>query len=841
MEAPSTWISSPRRRNLAIVAGCLLLVVYIAFLVASNYRNQNALRESTLKAFRLDLEKRATSLGYFFNERNFDLRSLAASRDVATYFTNRSLGMSEQYGLKVSLFVIDQLFRRTLTDKTIHGDPIYGRILLLNQDGVTLVDTQQANTSQEVNEEWTSLVYSRQTEPQLLFSDHSGKKQILVTVPCFLKNQTVGRLVAWLDLTTLFHHLIDFPPAFSGRGIRLVVDEGRVISPPGQDAGLAATLSLAQIASFPQDDFSAWTGIAANGKPEEMLGTRLPVHGTPLSLVAWVAKSEIFGPLTPWQLLVGTGSLAMVILIGIAFMTRFITQNLILRARFDESELQQGLLSSKNQQLEEEIGRRCQVEAALRQKQSLVEEQKQELQKSMEKAYALAYFDTLTGLPNRELCSDRLRQALTTAHRDQTLLAVLFLDLDRFKEINDTLGHTNGDLLLKAVAKRLKGCIRESDTVARLGGDEFILLLQGIRHQNEAITVAQKVLEKMDHCFDLEGHEVFTSASIGVVLYPDDGTDPQTLLKHADMAMYAAKSSGRNNYQFFSNRMNLEALERRELEVALRQAISRDELFLVYQPQWDVAARKIIGVEALLRWQHSEQGLIMPDRFISLAEETGLILPIGEWVFREACLQAKTWREMGLAPLRIAVNLSGRQFMQNTLLDNIDNLLKETGMGHGGLEIEFTENIFLDNARANILFLNGLKSRGIQLTIDDFGTGYSSLNYLKNFPIDRIKIDRSFLQDINHQSSNAALVEAIIAMARSLRLHVVAEGVETRDQLMYLQERNCHIMQGNYLSPPLPAKDVTPLLVKYLHGQELFETALPVLPANDPDKPGLLH
>jgi len=420
----------------------------------------------------------------------------------------------------------------------------------------------------------------------------------------------------------------------------------------------------------------------------------------------------------------------------------------------------------------------------------------------------LAYHDTLTGLPNRSLFNDRLEQALAYARRHSGLLAILYLDLDRFKDVNDTLGHCSGDRLLQAAAQRLAACIRNSDTVARLGGDEFVILLTSIKSDREVSIVAEKILTDLAEAVNIEGHEVFTTTSMGVVLFPHDGSDVETLLKHADMAMYEAKEKGRNNYQFFSKEMNHQAVDRHQLESKLRRALERDEFSLFYQPQWDMQNRRLVGFEALLRWSTEADGMIPPNRFIPVAEDTGLIRPIGEWVLKTACRQLKAWQQMGFTGLRIAVNISARQFRQPDLVSKIDRILAETGLNPQCLELELTESYLMEDADAAIRTLEFLKVRGIQLAIDDFGTGYSSLSYLKNFPIDRIKIDQSFVRDVTVNRDDAAIVEAIIAMGQSLDLDLIAEGVEGAEQLKFLIGRNCFEMQGYFFARPMPADEM---------------------------------
>jgi len=428
------------------------------------------------------------------------------------------------------------------------------------------------------------------------------------------------------------------------------------------------------------------------------------------------------------------------------------------------------------------------------------------------KIQQLINYDSLTGLPNRSLLHDRLHLAIAQASRDKQLLGVLTLDLDRFKSINETLGHRTGDKLLKAVAKRLLTCIRDSDTLARLGGDEYVAILAGVAHEESIATVAKKILAMVAEPFYIDGHEIFSTCSIGIATYPTDGEDSHTLLKHADLAMYQAKEVDRNNFQFFSREMNNLVLERMMLENSMRKGLERGDFFLVYQPQVDARSGKIFGMEALLRWHHPDMGLLAPDRFIPLAEENGLIIPLGEWVLRTACRQNKSWQEQGLPPVRVAVNLSAKQFGQYHLDEVVASTLLETGLDAEWLELELTESAIMKDADKNIALLTKFKEMGISVAIDDFGTGYSSLSYLKNFPISRLKIDRSFVRDITTNPDDAAIARIIIDIARALNLNVIAEGVETRAQMQFLSFNNCEEMQGYHFSRPVPAEEFAVLL-----------------------------
>jgi len=426
----------------------------------------------------------------------------------------------------------------------------------------------------------------------------------------------------------------------------------------------------------------------------------------------------------------------------------------------------------------------------------------------------LAFFDSLTDLPNRTLFLDRCNQAINMAGRDNTVIALLLFDLDNFKEINESLGHGVGDQLLQAVALRLQEGIRRSDTLARLGGDEFILMMPNAPDFRSISVVAQKLLGLLTLPFDLEGKELFISASIGVTMFPTDGKESDSLLSHADLALYAAKEKGRNAFCFYSEQMDQTTQERRELEARLRQALQNKEFFLDYQPQYDLTGNRLVSVEALARWRDPERGLIPPDKFIRIAEEAGHIHQLGEWVLLEACRQAQQWQNDGFAPIRVAVNLSGKQFQQANIIDIIDRVLAETSLDPHLLELELTESILMEKAQDTVSILVDFKVRGIKLAIDDFGTGYSSLSYLKFFPLDRLKIDRSFVRDIAEDPDDAAIVNAIIGLSHSLGLKVIAEGVETEEQLSFLKKQGCDEVQGYYFARPLSPEKVAELLTR---------------------------
>jgi len=438
----------------------------------------------------------------------------------------------------------------------------------------------------------------------------------------------------------------------------------------------------------------------------------------------------------------------------------------------------------------------------------------QERKQSEVRLDRLAHYDTVTQLPNRYFFGRRLAAETTEYRVYGHEFGLLFIDLDNFKIINDTLGHHVGDELLRQISGRFKSIVRSGDTVARLGGDEFGVILANLAHPADAALVAAKVIEKFAIPLHLEGHEIVVGASIGISLFPQDADNTDELMKNADAAMYHAKNKGKNNYQFFSEALRGLAHHRMVIESQLRRGLQASELFLHYQPQFDMASRRILGVEALLRWQHKELGRINPGEFIPVAEESGLIVPIGEWVFRTACEQSKAWHDAGLI-LTMAVNLSGRQFREENFVERFKLILNETGANPNWMELELTESSLMDSSENTLTKLNALTSLGLKLSIDDFGTGYSSMSYLKRFPISKLKIDRSFVTNINSDSEDQAIAKAIIALGTSMEMRIIAEGIETEEQLSKLLESGCHQGQGYLISPAIAPDEVVSICVKY--------------------------
>ena len=485
---------------------------------------------------------------------------------------------------------------------------------------------------------------------------------------------------------------------------------------------------------------------------------------------------------------------------------------IIVLTEYDDNELaSQALQSGAQDYLVKDHIDRSTLERSIRyaiERNRLVEQ----LEQSKRLERHLAYHDALTKLPNRHLFHDRLQQALAQSQRSGKLTALLFLDLDGFKRINDTLGHGIGDQLLKSVAKRLKSSVRQVDTIARLGGDEFTIVLLEISHTQDAKNVARKILKVVSRPYKIDDHELFVTASIGISIYPGDGADIESLIRKADIAMYRAKGQGKNDYQLYKLSMDAKFSERLTLENSLRKAVENNELVAYYQPQVDLRTGQITGVEALVRWQHPKLGLVPPDKFIPLAEETGVILEIDKWMMKTACHQIKSWEKEGIANIRVAVNLSTRQFRQKNLTETVARILKDSTVQPGNLCLEITENEVMQNIETTVEILQALKKMGVFLSLDDFGTGYSSLSYLKRFPIDVLKVDRAFVSGIPSDRDDTAISTAIIVLAHSMELKVIAEGVEESEQIAFLQSLHCDEIQGFYFSRPLNAETITGML-----------------------------
>jgi diguanylate cyclase (GGDEF)-like protein len=594
---------------------------------------------------------------------------------------------------------------------------------------------------------------------------------------------------------------------YDRKGMTVFSTEARQI---GEDKGgnggvLAAHAGQVVSDLSHRDTFSAYEGVIED---RDLLSSYVPVRRAPRGEVEAVIEvyedvTPLFATIERTQRTVTLGVAAVLFLLYGVLYVIVRHADKVIRRQYRERQEAEEALRQAQQTLERRVEERTADLA--RANAGLLAEIAERKQAERRIAH-MAQTDALTGLPNRTLLTDRIGQAIANAHRRGGTMAVLFLDLDRFKNVNDSLGHAVGDLLLKAVAARLAACLRDGDTVGRLGGDEFIISLPEVADATEVAGVAARILGELARPFRVAAHELHTDCSVGVALYPADGDTPELLLRNADTAMYQAKESGRANCQFFSEQMTERVRRRLATETSLRRAIEQSEFTLHYQPLLDLADGRLRGAEALVRWPRPGQGLVSPAEFIPIAEDTGLIVALSEWVLREACSQARAWQEQHPG-FRIAVNLSARQFRQKDLARTIERILADTGLPPALLELELTEGVLMQHAESTVHTLARLKEIGVRLAIDDFGTGYSSLSYLKRFPIHTLKIDRSFVRDLHTDPDDAAIVTAIIAMAHSLNLKVTAEGVETVEQATFLRSLACDLVQGYYYGRPMPAAE----------------------------------
>lgn len=747
----------PRAGHRAIQIGGTLLVVYLAALIGFGVVGQRSLRAALVEQEQLSIDKQATALSYFLASQQAVVDELAGSQAVQAFLANRHLGMSMRYGLRASLTTVARTLRRTLDAKRINGRPIFTRMRYADESGATLVDVG-AGGDKILPDRSAGPVPPRNDLLEAA-SDGAG---VGLSFAAWVrhKGEPGGRITADLSAVEVLQPLLASTGEHSQRRVALV---------RGNDAALIADA---------RQDWSDWRQRASE---RDLLVLEAPVGTTGLRVVSVVKLTGIHGALTsPWLL----GALAVIslpLLIGMGRLLRLSNHNLILATRIDANRRQRSMLRKHNERLQREIEKRLASEHQLAHQ---------------------ANYDQLTGLPNRSLALDRLAQAVKQARREDGSVMLLFLDLDRFKQVNDSLGHAAGDALLREAAQRLSRTVRESDTVSRLGGDEFLVICPESDRRGNWERCAEQMLKVLAQPFYIGDHEFFVGASIGAATFPDGGDEPHKLLKNADIAMYAAKEQGRNRYCHYDPSMDAMALESMRLENNLRHALSRGELHLVFQPIVSLSSGQTVAVEALLRWTSHELGVVPPDKFIPIAEETGLIHEIGEWVLTEACQQIGSLASA--EPLRVSVNLSCKQFSRpGRLLDCVLHALRSSGLMPGQLELEITESILIDDRSEIAELLHQLDRIGVRLSIDDFGTGYSALNYLQRFPFDVLKIDRSFTAQVPQSDASATLIRAIIALAHALDLQVIAEGIETRDQAGFLLVQHCEFGQGYLYSRPL--------------------------------------
>ena len=777
-------------RFLVYAAGPLL-VAYLVLLLGTTYVSQQNLREASLNELHLNIEKRAAALSYFHSERLVDITSLIEDQALYAFFANRALGMSMQYGLRASLLLMRKRFEKLIAEKRIDDEPVYLRLLFVDKQNERLVDVgEQSGQPEHWTENW---IHTFDTPSHQIFEDTNHFHMLLI-FPYLYKGHRQGTVIAEINHQAVFDKLVQQQSDKSEPRFFLTTASGLIL-----DWNQKTDQSNHPIKN------ADWTYPKTTALTSQFIMVSVP--GTPFNLAVLRPKHIDDFLASPWYLF-ALGVMALLVLHSILTGIRTQSHNLILRVKFDESEKQSSLLHQKNQLLEREIEKRQEYEQKLAHQ---------------------ANYDSLTELPNRNLAMDRLSQALTRAERTNKYVVGMFIDLDRFKNVNDTLGHDAGDLLLQQAALRLRQSIRGSDTAARLGGDEFMILLPDIDKLDAAESVCIKIIENFSRPFSIRGQEFHVSASIGVAIGPDNGEDAQTLMKCADLALYQAKEAGRDTFRFFTREMNQHAKHRQSIETQLIRALEKEELYLHYQPIIDLKNHRIVGTEALIRWSNPVLGNIPPNQFIPLAEESGLIGDIGDWVLEHGI---ETIKKLGpaAAHMRLAINISCRQLYRTRYFrDRIESLLSSYNFPAAQLELEITERLLLEEKQEVLQLLYALHEQGVRLVVDDFGTGFSALSYLKKFPLDGLKVDQSFIRDVLIDTSDASLTKAIIAIAHELGMEATGEGVETRDQARFLQLAGCDTAQGYYFGRPADAITLYNLLNhQHTEGSQALHQALAV-------------
>ena len=778
------WFSS----KTAIILAGVVLSAYLILILAVTNLGQKRLKESQYNELQLKVTNYADTLGFFFEVNRDNINNIATDKTMSTFFANLASGMSMEYGLGSSLFNLNKLISNLAHSGKINNIPIYERIALVDFSKSPIVDTNPGtalNISQIPFTEMENNSPSETKHSSIIGVNTKMAKIIAVNSPAGLKikilqtvyyqNKPSALLIAEINSNLLIQKLISQRQTNNESHMQLSTPIGDI------QAWDSFTITDSHSYSVPPYNIN-YNNIYIES----------PIRGTIFSLEGWfepVSEQDIF---TSGWFVLAISVLAFPVLMGLYYLMRINNANIILHTQVELSTKQQGILADQNAKLQSEVAKRKQSEQELAHR---------------------ANYDSLTELPNRSYSQDRLTQAINRSQRDNTQILLMFIDLDNFKQINDTLGHDAGDQILKKTSERLVESVRHTDTVARLGGDEFLLIIPEITGQETAKNLASKILASFDQPFTIDNQEFFTSTSIGMSIYPQDGNTPDSLLKNADTALYRVKEAGRNGFSFYDPSMNHDVQRNLLLNGRLRQAISKNELVLYYQPIIDLKTRKIIAAEALMRWQDKDLGFISPEEFIPLAERNGLIHIIGERALEQACTQAAEWQS--IAPVQIAVNFSCVQFRYcDELLIKIRKILKKSGLPANKLEIEVTESLLINQHDDLIKMLAELKAEGVQLSIDDFGTGYSALSYLQKFSFSTLKIDRAFISNMATNHADMSLVTAILAMASALKLKVIAEGIETDWQANFLEQQDCEYGQGYLFSRPVPAAEFKQLLLK---------------------------
>lgn len=749
-----------------IMIAAVLLAAYLVSILAVTNLGQTRLKESQQRELNLKVQNYTSTLEYFFNVTNGELGNIAGDKSMLTYFANLASGMSMKYGLGASLFKLNAELNHLISNSEINQKSVYQHFTLVGYDGSVIASTSKNNDS-PVN--MTALQDHREQDYIIRTLRYGGDTHIQLIKRVLYAGKPVAFLIADLNKKVIVDQLTAQEHADSESRMDLTTADGEIFI------------------------WDSLTNKKQNGD-ENTLANKIyfetVINNTPFKLRSWfepVNEKDIF---TSGWFIAGLSFLAVPVFLGLFYTFIINNANIVLRTKFEESHKQRRTLSLQNKRLTEEVEKRK------------ISEQKLAHQ---------ATHDALTGLPNRSYGNLRLEQELAKAERTNDNVLVMFMDLDNFKQINDTLGHWAGDQILTQSTERLLESVRESDILARLGGDEFLLVIPELKGIESAQLLAKRMLSLFDSPFILDNQELFISGSIGMSIYPQDGVNAQQLLATADTAMYRSKQDGRNTFSFYNAEMSTDLQRTLDLDGRLRQAINNNELELYYQPIMDLATNKIVGAEALMRWHDEKFGFVSPDEFILLAEKNGTIHKLGEFAINQACMQAAEWQ--AITPLHISVNFSCVQFRYcEPLFKQINDSLIRSGLPADKLDIEITESLLFNHNTDVVDLLNKLQSMGAKLSIDDFGTGYSALSYLQKFPFDRLKIDRAFLQNMQTNDADRALVNAIISMAKALGLKVVAEGIEDQWHADYLIAMHCEYGQGYFYSKPVPAAEFELLL-----------------------------
>ncbi|WP_022941829.1 putative bifunctional diguanylate cyclase/phosphodiesterase [Psychromonas hadalis] len=760
----------------AIIAAGIMLAGYLVLILAVTHLGQNKLNESQHNELQLKVAHYADTLSYFFDVSQHNILVLSKDKTMSTFFYNRSSGMSMTYGLGASLFKLEALMAQLCDERKIDQTAIFKRILLFNLDGTIILNNSNAPFHLG-NINIKNLIKNPRSihiEATTINNKNSISVKLLQLV--YLNGDPIAFIVAEINNQIIVQQLTAQEYLGSGSHVELVSDVGK----------LFIWDSLQHSGHIPADKHT---------KNENLLIFEKPIKRTPLLLRGWyetVSEQDLF---TSHWFVWAISVLAFPVFFGLYYLIRIEHNNTILQIKVSLSQRQQQQLSQHNKRLEIEINKRKASEKVL------------EYQ---------ATHDSLTDLANRNYSLKRLSHAIDTSKRNNTKILLMYIDIDNFKLINDTLGHSAGDQVLIESSRRLLASVRKTDTVARLGGDEFLLIFPELKSDHQATMLAVQVLSLFEQPFNLQGQQFFTSTSIGLSIYPQDGDTPDNLLKCADMALYRVKDEGKNNFSFYNASMNAEVLRNVTINRRLRHAIDNNKLEMYYQPLVDLNSGKIVGAEALMRWTDDELGFVPPDEFIIIAERNGLIHFLGEFALTEACQKAAKWQK--IYPIQIAVNFSSVQFRDcKALLSQIKSILHKTGLPSEKLDVEVTESLLINQGHALFDMLKELQNLNIQLSIDDFGTGYSALSYLQKYAFNKLKIDRAFVMNLTNNESDRSLVTAIIAMAKALNMKVVAEGIELQQQADFLKQLHCEYGQGYLYSKPLPATEFEQLLIADQH------------------------